>query len=295
MANTREIQSRIKSIRDTRKITSAMYMISSSKMKKARKTLADTEPYFYTLQANIARILRHIPELEHRYFDERPQIPSQDRKRGYIVVTADKGMAGAYNHNVMKLAEERAAQGGAKLYVVGEIGRHYFARKNVEVDIQFHYTAQNPTIHRARVIGEKMLELFENGELDEVYIIYTKMENAMKAETEIQQLLPLKKASFTGKKIAVPVEEMNFSPSGEVVMDYIVPNYIFGFLFGALVESYCSEQNSRMMAMEGATDSADEMLRSLSVAYNRARQAAITQEITEVVGGAKAQKRKRRG
>lgn len=294
MANTREIQSRMKSIRDTRKITNAMYMISSSKMKKARKILADTEPYFYTLQANIARILRHIPELEHRYFDERQEIPQDLRKRGYVVITADKGMAGAYNHNVMKLAEERAARGGVRLYVVGEIGRHYFARKNVEIDIQFHYTAQNPTIHRARVIGEKMLELFESGELDEVYVIYTKMENAVQAETEIQQLLPLKKAAFTGKLPAgVPLEETAFSPSGEVVMDYIVPNYVFGFLFGALVESYCSEQNSRMMAMEGATNSANDMLRELSVAYNRARQAAITQEITEVVSGAKAQKKRR--
>ena len=139
-----------------------------------------------------------------------------------------------------------------------------------------------------------MLELFESGELDEVYVIYTKMENAVQAETEIQQLLPLKKAAFTGKLPAgVPLEETAFSPSGEVVMDYIVPNYVFGFLFGALVESYCSEQNSRMMAMEGATNSANDMLRELSVAYNRARQAAITQEITEVVSGAKAQKKRR--
>lgn len=107
MANVKEIQDRIKSIQDTMKITNAMYMISSSKMKKAKKALSDTEPYFFEMQSAIRRILRHVPDIEHAFFDERPEIPKKDRKIGHIIVTADKGLAGAYNHNVIKMAEEQ--------------------------------------------------------------------------------------------------------------------------------------------------------------------------------------------
>ena len=130
MANAKEIQSRMKSIRDTMKITNAMYMISSSKMKRAKKVLADTEPYFYSLQAAIGRILRHTSEIEHRYFDERTEILPEDKKIGYIVVSADKGLAGAYNHNVFKLAEEgMAKKQHTHLFVLGEVGRQYFYKK----------------------------------------------------------------------------------------------------------------------------------------------------------------------
>lgn len=295
MASLREIQSRMKSIRDTLKITNAMYMISSSKVKKEKKMLADTEPFFYDLQTAIGRILRHVPEMEHMYFDQGKEKAPEERKKGYVVITADKGMAGAYNHNVIKMAEEELGhEGKHKLFVVGEIGRHYFEKQNVPIDTHFHYTAQNPTMHRARVITEKILELYQNGELDEVYLIYTKMESAVKEETEMVQILPLQRGDFNVTKLppGVPMEEIAFSPSPEVVMDYIVPNYVTGFVFGALVESFTSEQNARMMAMEAATDNAKNMLRELSIIYNRARQAAITQEITEVISGARAQKSK---
>ena len=135
MANIREIQSRINSVKDTMKITNAMYMISSSKMTHAKKKLMDTEPYFYALQGEISRILRHLPELEHHFFDIREKIPAEERKIGSIVVTADKGLAGACNHNVVKLEEEILEKPGIhKLFVVGELGRHYFAKRGVEID-----------------------------------------------------------------------------------------------------------------------------------------------------------------
>lgn len=295
MASLREIQSRMKSIEDTLKITNAMYMISSSKVKKEKKMLADTEPFFFNLQRAIGRILRHVPAMEHMYFDQGKDKAPEEKKRGYVVVTADKGMAGAYNHNVIKMAQEELEKAGEqKLFVVGEIGRHYFEKQNVPIDTHFHYTAQNPTMHRARVITEKILDLYQKGELDEVYLIYTKMESAVKEETEMIRILPLQRSSFGLTKLppGVYLEEIDFSPSPEVVLDYIVPNYITGFIFGALVESFTSEQNARMMAMEAATDNAKSMLRELSVIYNRARQAAITQEITEVISGARAQKSK---
>ena len=132
MANVKEIQDRIKSIQDTMKITNAMYMISSSKMKKAKKALSDTEPYFFEMQSAIRRILRHVPDIEHAFFDERPEIPKKDRKIGHIIVTADKGLAGAYNHNVIKMAEEQLQwEGKHSLFVLGELGRQYFSKKNL--------------------------------------------------------------------------------------------------------------------------------------------------------------------
>ena len=296
MANAKEIQDRMKSINDTLKITNAMYMISSSKLKKSKKMLSDTEPYFFTLQSEMSRILRHLPDIEDIYFKTNEEKKPEERMVGYIVITADKGLAGSYNHNVLKLAEEHLqAHKNNKLFVLGELGRHYFEQRGIEIDKQFHYTVQNPTLNRARNIAEELLELYRKEELDEVYIIYTSMVNAIQEETQIRQLLPLKKASFNVKLPAdIPMEELALKPSPEAVMDRIVPDYVVGFIYGALVESYSCEQNARMMAMEAATKSAKDMLHELDILYNRARQAAITQEITEVIAGAKAQKRKKR-
>ncbi len=292
MANIREIQSRINSVKDTMKITNAMYMISSSKMTHARKKLADTEPYFYALQGEISRILRHVPDLEHPFFDMREKIPENERKIGTIVVTADKGLAGAYNHNVIKLAEEILARPGHhKLYIVGELGRHYFARHGVEIETNFQYTVQNPTMHRARDISGVLIDEFRHGGLDEIHIVYTRMENSVQADAETIRLLPLERSSFNEMKMPLNVhrEAIALYPSVEAVIKAIVPNYITGMIYGCLVQAYASEHNARMMAMKSATDSAESLIRELSIVYNRARQAAITQEITEVCGGARAQ------
>lgn len=297
MANAKEIKERIASIQETKKITSAMYLISSSKMKQAKKKLADTEPFFYAMQREISRILRHVPEMHSHFFDTRDGKAPEERKIGCIVVTADKGLAGAYNHNVIKMAEEHLAQPGKhKLFVLGELGRHYFESKGVEVDTDFRYTVQNPNMHRARTITARIIDLFESGELDDVYIIYTMMKNAMQVETEKIKLLPLVRADFGPVNVQIPLdvyrEDIVLYPSAHSVMDSIVPNYVNGIIYGCLVESFCSEHNSRMMAMQNATDSATDMLNELNVTYNRVRQAGITQELTEVIGGANAQKRK---
>ena len=295
MANIREIQSRINSVKDTMKITNAMYMISSSKMTHARKKLADTEPYFYALQGEISRILRHVPDLEHPFFDMREKIPAEERKIGTIVVTADKGLAGAYNHNVVKLAEEILARPGQhKLYIVGELGRHYFKKHGVEIENSFQYTVQKPTMHRARDISGVQIEEFQHGRRAEIHIVYTRMESSVQADAETLRLLPLEKSSFNEMKMPLNVhrEAIALYPSVEAVMKAIVPNYITGMIYGCLVEAYASEHNARMMAMKSATDSAESLISELSIVYNRARQAAITQEITEVCGGARAQQKK---
>ena len=140
MANTKEIQDRIKSINDTLKITNAMYMISSSKLKKSKKMLADTEPYFFTLQSEMSRILRHLPDMEDIYFKTNEDKLPEDRKVGYIVITADKGLAGSYNHNILKMAEEHLKNHpNHSLFVLGELGRHYFEQRGIEIEKQFHY------------------------------------------------------------------------------------------------------------------------------------------------------------
>ena len=295
MANAREIQERMKSIQDTMKITNAMYMISSTKLRKAKKELVETEPYFFTLQGMLARIIRHLPEVQHRFLSDEKEA-SGEKKKAFLVVTADKGLAGAYNHNVLKIAEEELEKcSQSHLLVVGEVGRQYFHSRKIPVDEHFLYTAQNPTMHRARVITGKVLSLYESGKVDEVHMIYTSMKNGLQTETNEIQLLPIKKSIFQTEKIPMDMlkEEFFYRPSLEAVLNSVIPNYIGGYIYGALVESYCSEHNARMVAMQAANDSAQAMIHALSVEYNRVRQAAITQEITEVIAGAKAQKRKK--
>ena len=296
MASAKEIQDRMRSIKDTLKIPNAMYMISSSKLKKSKKMLADTEPYFYTLQSEMSRILRHLPDMNSIYFKTNAEIPERKRKAGYIVITADKGLAGSYNHNILKLAEEELEKrDDYKLFVLGELGRHYFEQKGINIDKQFHFVVQDPSLSRARRIAEDLLKLYHENQLDELYIIYTTMVNAMQEEAQVAQLLPLKKTDFKiPVPIDIPLEGLALKPSAEEVMDHIVPNYVVGFVYGALVEAFSCEQNARMMAMEGATNSAKQMLKELDIEYNRARQAAITQEITEVIAGAKSQKKKKK-
>lgn len=306
MANSREIKDRIASIQETRKITNAMYLISSSKVKQAKERLQNTEPFFFAMQREISRILSFWPDIENQFFDQRPEIPEDKKKIGLIIVTADKGLSGAYNHNVLKKFEEIVANnhGRYKLYVLGEVGRHYFqANRNkydIEIDSDFYYTVQDPTLHRSRNITRKVIEDFEEKRIDQVHIIYTKMESALSQTSEHLQLLPLHKTTFHDGNtpltelpvIDVQSGSLTFYPSAGDVIDSIAPTYINGIIYGCLVESFCSEHNSRMLAMQNATDSADNMLSDLNMTYNRVRQADITQQIVEVAAGAVAQKRK---
>ena len=230
MANTREIQSRMKSIQDTMKITNAMYMISSSKLKKAKDKLAQTEPYFYNLQWAIARIMRHIPDVQSPYFiDDHLDIPPEKERAGYIVVTADKGLAGSYNHNVIKLVEQRLQRPGEKtFFIVGELGRQYFNHAGIPIEEQFHYTVQNPTLGRTRTIAERVMEYYTQGKLDRVYIIYTKMVNSMSSQPEVIRLLPLRKADYLPKVMdlkGTPGELVEMLPSPEELLDHIIKKH----------------------------------------------------------------------
>ena len=295
MATTKEIKNRIKSVKDTQKITNAMYLISSAKMRKAKKEMEATKPYFELLKKEINRIFSVHEDVTGKYFSKGELEEKDDECIGILVITADKGLAGAYNQNVIKEALgaiKRASR--YKLYVVGEYGRHYFMAHGYVIEQSFLYTAQNPSLDRAREIMDILLTEFNEGSISRMYICYTDFKNSFTGGSAVgMRLLP-----FDKDEIAYSKEEneahftssFEFEPSLEIVLDSIVPSYLAGFVYSALVESFCSEQSARMTAMDAANDNAEELLDVLSKEYNHVRQGAITREITEISAGARGQK-----
>lgn len=297
MATTKEIKNRISSVRDTQKITNAMYLIASTKLQKAKTELDMTRPYFSSLQDEIKRLFRIDDKVDSKYFYPATGEHELPGSYGYLVITADKGLAGAYNQNVIKEAMRLMQEHeNPKLFVVGEYGRHYFTNHKIPIEQSFLYTAQNPTIGRARVISNILLDLFDKGELSKLFVIYTDMKNAIDSQACSTRLLPFHRGDFIvednhEKKIKAPFE---FLPSIEMCLNNVVPSYVTGFIYSALIDSFCSEQNSRMNAMDAANRNAQKLLDELSVEYNHIRQSAITQEITEISAGAKSMRDKRK-
>ena len=282
------------SVAQTQKITNAMYLISSTKMERARRDLNSTRPYFTALRGEIKRIFRTAGhDVESRYF-----YPPDDREEiagtcGILVITADRGLAGSYNQNVIREAERLlAAHDDTMLFVVGEYGRHYFMKHQVPIEQSFLYTAQNPTMQRAREINRALQGQYDDGHLSKIYIVYTDMKNQMSEEAISFRLLPFHRKSFIDTNEKPVRTEFEFLPDVTSVLDTAIRSYMAGFIYSALVDSFCSEQNARMQAMKSANDNAAEIINELSIEYNRVRQAAITQEITEVSAGAKALSRR---
>lgn len=293
MASMSEIRTRISSVQDTMKITNAMYLISSAKLRKAKSGHEKVSPYFRLLQQTIADILTRCPDLEEDFFEETSPrtIPENGKRRTIIVISSDKGLAGSYNHNVFKKVEELIADDSENtLILVGHMAVNYFKNfKNVTIDEKHVYPAADPAMYRARDIAEHIIGQFLENEVDEVYVVYTDMINSMSFETQTKRIMPLSTKMFENIEVGEHLREPVFSPSPEAVIKHVAPNYIKGLIYGAMVESYACEQSARMTAMDNATTNAKDMIRELSLAYNRERQAAITQEITEIVGGASAQ------
>ena len=296
MASTSEIRRRIGSVRQTQKITHAMYLISQAKLRKAKQDLSNTRPYFDALQTEIGRVFNADSSIESRYL-----MPEDANARplpgvaACLLITADKGLAGAYTQNAIRQAQQfLAANEGAELYVVGEYGRRWFSQRGIPIERSFLYTAQNPTLQRARQISELLLERYDAGEINAVHVIYTDMKNGLEATVRQAQLLPLHRERFsTAKADTAGGSTFEFVPNAAAVLDNAVRSCLTGFIYSALVDSFCSEQSARMTAMNAADQNAEELLKDLSVQYNRARQAAITQEITEVSAGERAQRSKK--
>ena len=290
MESLRDIRNRINSM----KITNAMYLMASSKLKKARKALEETEPYFESLQRAIAKIILHTDLTNERFFATDKEIPQDQIRQGYIIITSDRGLAGAYNHNVCRMAEEELKKYPYDvLFCIGQSGHNYFNRHPelaFRMDEEYCFSAGTPSLWQARDLADHIIELFLSGELDAVHVIYTKMQNALVTTTEMIQLLPLHGDLFPSNKVVETETYIeDFDPSPSAVLRKVIPNYVKGILYGTMVESYAAEQNARMAAMDSATENAKEIVSNLSLEYNRIRQAAITTEITEVVSGAAAQ------
>lgn len=292
MSGVKEIKAHIESVRDTQKITQAMYLIASAKMRKAKEGLDKTRPYFNAVQAEIKRIFRTDEFVENRYFYPLGGELPDDGRVGCLIVTADKGLAGAYNQNVIKAAKELMEQKRVEkeLFVVGEYGRQYCERHGIPIERSFLYTAQNPTVHRAREIASVLLDAYDAGKLKKIYIVYTDMKNGLTSEVRVTRLLPFHRAQFSSDR---PKEHASFGfePSIGQVLDNIIPSYLTGFIYSALVDSFCCEQNARIEAMDAASRNAQKLLDELSMQLNHVRQGAITQEITEISAGAQAQRR----
>ena len=237
----------------------------------------------------MTRVLPHLPEEPvHPFFHTRnPESP----RRAYLVLTADKGMAGAYNQNLLKFLKSHCGDDPkARFYVVGQTGYRALLHKDPRLVEDFLYSGQAPTLQRARDITADMIDTFKADEVDEVYLIYTKIQNALTAEPVMLQLLPLERSHFAPLPPALgdPHGEVELFPDAWSVFKQMAPIYMHGMIFGAMTESYCAEQSARMTAMDSATKSATDMIHALQLEYNRTRQGAITQEITEIIGGASA-------
>ena len=288
MPSTKLLKERIESIQDTMKITNAMYLISSSKLRKARKNYQAVSPYFERMQMTMTRVLPHLPEEPvHPFFHTRnPESP----RRAYLVLTADKGMAGSFNQNVLKLLLEKA-DANDRFYVIGQVG-YRALRKDPRLVKEFQYGATAPSLQRARDITVDAIDDFKSGKLDEIYLIYTKIQNALTSEPVMERLLPLDREHLqpAPKGLGDPRGEVELVPDAWTVFEQTAPIYMHGMSFGAMTESFCAEQSARMTAMDSATKSANDMIRDLQLEYNRTRQGSITQEITEIIGGASAVK-----
>lgn len=292
MSEINEIKNRIKGVAATQKITNALYRISSAKVRKAREELEKTSPYFRGIRKEIKSIFKTVDHIESKYFyPENDHM--QDAACGYLVITADKGMAGAYNHNITKRVEnEIKKHENSKLFVVGDLGREYLSAKGYNVAEDFSFEALRPTLAVARKIADILLDGFVNGDYSKLFILYTDMADGG-IIIKSTRILPFHTAEFIAEKDKIK-EKFEFVPSHEVVLDNLVPSYVCGYVYSSLVDSYCVEQNARLVAMKSASDNASSILSDLSREFNHARQNEITTEITEVSSGAKFQRSKKK-
>ena len=242
MASMKEIREHIASIQSTQKVTNAMYLIASTKMRRAKEDLAKTRPFFDAVLTQIEQIFQHAGEIESPYlYRGNADDLAQPGTYAYLVVTADRGLAGAYNQNVIQETMKRLEKHpDSRLFVVGGNGRHFFSGRGVPVEKSFRYDAQSPTLRRAREITAKLLDLFDRGEISKLFIIYTDLGNGVDMDVRTVRLLPLEDEHFAKEETAE--KPIRFEPSAEEVLARVVPAYITGFLYSAMVDSFCAER-----------------------------------------------------
>ncbi|MCR5591476.1 MAG: ATP synthase F1 subunit gamma [Lachnospiraceae bacterium] len=292
MADIREIKMRMKSVADTEKITKAMYMISSSKMRKARAELERTRPHFDALNNEIKRIFRSKSKIESPYMYPADGSHDLPGAYAYIVVTSDKGLAGYYNHAVIKEFESQMTDHESRYFMVGDYGCKYCDALKIPYDDKFRFSADNPTMRRTRLMADYILSEYDEGHISKIFLIYTDLENGVVQKAKTVRLLPFHRREFMEQDEKENIR-FDFHPSAETVLQNIVYSYVAEYLYSALVDSYCCEQGARMNAMDEADKNAASLMNELRLEYNHARQGKITREITEISSGARALKKKK--
>lgn len=286
MAGSKEIRTKIKSVENTRKITRAMEMVAAAKMRKAQERMRAARPYAEKIRNVAAHLSRANPEYKHPYLVTR----DNPKKVGLIVITSDKGLCGGLNTNVLRLSlttmKGWEAEGKAiAVCAIGNKGLGFMNRINAEVKSQL--TGMGDVPHMEKLIGatKVMLDAYVAGEIDEIHICYNNFVNTMKQEPRMEQLLPL-----SGEKLGSANGNWDYiyEPDAKEVIDELLLRYIESLVYQGVVENMASEQSSRMVAMKAASDNAKTVIADLKLVYNKARQAAITREISEIVSGAAA-------
>jgi len=286
MESIRDIKRRMLSVGETLKITKAMNLIATSKLRRARTLREAATPYFTKVREVMSDLVSGTEALDVPYFDKRVQ--KTERKKAAIIITSDKGLAGGFNTNIIHLTEEKFTE-GTFLLMMGQVGKRHFIHSKYPILEDFHFSKKMPMVYEAEEVASFVLSQFLNGTIDEVSIIFTRMHSSVKLEPMVIPLLPLEHEVFKTEK-EHKILHANLEPSAEEVFHALVPKFLKGVIYGALVESYASEQSARMQAMDSASKNAEDMLLTMTLAYNRVRQGAITQEVSEIVSGAEALK-----
>lgn len=285
MASMRDIKRRKASIQSTGQITKAMKLVSTVKLQKSRNRAEASRPYFNLMYETIASMLKKSGTIDHKYLRA-----GDSTKKAVIVITSNRGLAGGYNSNIVKLVagSEALPAKDTKVYAIGRKGIEGLSRKGYEIAADCSDVIDEPLYQDAADLTKELLGAFGRNEIGEIYLAYTSFKNTVVHIPKLLKLLPFTMEEGSGAEAPKAQALMNYEPNEEEVLDLIIPKYMSSLIYGALLEAVASENGARMTAMDSATKNADEMLEKLELQYNRARQGAITQELTEIIAGANA-------
>ena len=276
--STKDIKNRIKSMESTKQITKAMEMVAASKLRKAQAQVLNSRPYFEILYSTIHDILNSNRDFSSPYLTKRPV-----KRAAYVVIAGDRGLAGGYNSNILKLVMAEISVKDAAVLPIGKKAVDFFHARQIPLVTESYAEAADVSIGDCFSIAKQLSKAFRSGEFDEIYVAYTNFVSVLSQTPATLKLLPLDR---TGSENAAASTDILYEPDSVSVFDAIVPEYLGGIIYGALCESQAAEHAARQTAMDSATKNAEDMIADLSLKYNQARQAAITQEITEIVAGA---------
>ena len=285
MASMRDIKRRKESIQSTGQITKAMKLVATVKLQKAKARAEQSQPYFNAMYATVKSMLKKSGNINHPYLDG-----AGEGKKGIIVITSNRGLAGGYNSNVMKLVTGNGMKKeDVVIYAVGRKGRDGLARRGYEIVKDYSEAMNEPLFSDASEIGKQVLSDFTEGKISEIYLAYTVFKNTVSHIPTFIRLLPVAfEETGEEEKTEDALTLMNYEPEAEEALELIIPKYINSLIYGGLVQALASENGARMQAMDSATGNAEEMIADLGLQYNRARQSSITQELTEIIAGANA-------